>query len=93
MKAAVLETDTHAAWHEDAVATIAGLAHVLPEFTADDLVREMRPAPHPNLPGRAFSAARAHGHITTVGYRTSTTPTRRHGLLRVWAATTKETNK
>lgn len=90
MIAAALETDTHEAWAEDAVATIIGLAHVLPEFDASDLTREMRPAPHPNAPGQAFSKARALGHITAVGYRQSTTPSRKNGVVRVWTRANKE---
>ena len=84
MIAAALEADTQAAWHEDAVATIIGLARVHPTFTAEDLAREMRPAQHPNLPGSAFSAARTAGHITAEGYRTSNTPSRKNGVIRVW---------
>ena len=79
--AAVLE-DTE--WGADALATIIGLAHSLPTFTAQDLTREMRPAPHPNLVGAAFSAARNLGYITAAGYTTSTTPSRHHGVVRVW---------
>ena len=81
MKAAILEDLT---WHEDAVATIIGLAHVHPEFSADDLRREMRPAPHPNHVGAAFVAAKKLGHIEPVSYQTSTAGTRRHGALRTW---------
>ena len=83
MKAAVLEV-SHEAWREDAVATIIGLAHVLDTFTAEDLAREMAPAPHPNSPGQAFAAARNAGHIVAVGYTTSHSKTRKHGVTRVW---------
>ena len=83
MKAATLE-DSHEQWHEDAVATIIGLAHAHDTFTASDLAREMRPAPHSNAPGQAFSAARAAGHITSVGYQPSTTKSRKNGVVRVW---------
>ena len=79
--AAVLEDSS---WGEDALATIIGLAHSLPTFTAQDLTREMRPAPHPNLVGAAFSAARNLGYITAAGYTTSTAPSRHHGVVRVW---------
>lgn len=58
MTAAMVLEDTHEQWREDAVATIIGLAHALETFTAEDLAREMRPAPHPNSPGQAFAAAR-----------------------------------
>jgi len=88
MIAAVLE-DSHEAWLEDAVATIVGLAHVHHTFTADDLAREMRKPPHPNMPGQAFSAARSLGHITTVGYQPSTSKSRKGGVVRVWTRTTE----
>lgn len=87
--AAVLE-DTHESWLEDAVATIIGLAHVLPEFTADDMAREMRKPPHPNLAGIAFTAAKRAGHIEPTGYQTSNTPSRKHGVLRTWKRRTDE---
>ena len=82
-RAAVLE-DTHQQWREDAVATIIGLAHVLDTFTAEDVAREMRPAPHPNSPGQAFAAARNLGHIEAIGYTTSNSKSRKHGVTRVW---------
>lgn len=81
MKAAILEDVD---WHEDAVATIIGMAHYQDEFTADDLRVMMRPAPHPNHVGAAFTAARRLGYIEGAGYTTSTTTTRRHGALRTW---------
>jgi hypothetical protein len=71
-------------WAEDALATIIGLSLALPEFTASDLRRELRPAPHPNNVGQAFSAARSLGYIEATGYQTSTNPTRKHGVLRTW---------
>lgn len=71
-------------WHEDAVSTLVGIAATLPEFTADDLRREMRPAPHGNHVGAAFTAAKAHGYIEPVGYQTSTAPSRHRGVLRTW---------
>ena len=91
MSQAIALTDLD--WAEDAVATIIGLTRAGGQMTADDLRAELHPAPTPAMYGAAFQAARASGHIRVVGYRTSSTPTRRHGLLRVWAATTKETNK
>ena len=84
MIAAALEADTHEAWAEDAAATILGLAHVHPLFTADDLRREMRPAPHDNLYGQAFATARNLGYIEAAGYTTSNSKTRKHGVVRVW---------
>jgi hypothetical protein len=81
VKAAVFEDND---WPADALATIIGLAHAGHTFTADDLRREMRPAPHPNQVGAAFAAARNLGFIEGAGYTTSNTTTRRHGVLRTW---------
>lgn len=83
MIAAALE-DSHESWLEDAVATLIGLAHAQELVTADDLRKHIRPAPHPNLAGIAFSTAKREGHIEPVDYRTSTSKTRRHGALRTW---------
>lgn len=71
-------------WAEDAIATIVGLAQAHAVFTADDLGREMRKPPHPNMTGAAFSAARTQGLIEAAGYTTSNTPSRNHGVIRVW---------
>lgn len=81
--AAVLE-DSHESWSEDAIATIVGLSHAYETFTAEDLARELRKPPHPNLAGAAFSAARKQGLIEAAGYTTSNTPSRHHGVVRVW---------
>lgn len=81
MIAAALEDAT---WSEDAVAAIIGLAHDLPQFTSDDLRKEMRPAPHPNHYGAAFLAAKSAGYIEATGYQTSANKTRRRGSLRTW---------
>jgi hypothetical protein len=76
-------------WSEDAVATIIGLSQAQDTFTADDLAREMRKAPHPNMVGAAFSTARVQGLIETAGYTTSNTPSRHHGVVRVWRRKTE----
>ena len=81
MRAAALE-DTD--WSADAVATIIALSHAQSIVTADDLAREMRKPPHPNAVGAAFSAARSLGFIEAHGYTTSNTPSRHHGVIRVW---------
>lgn len=83
MIAAALE-DSHESWLADAVATIIGLAHVQEFVTADDVRGEMRPAPHANLVGLAFTQAKRSGHIEAVSYRTSTSATRKHGVQRTW---------
>ena len=80
-QAMVLEDST---WAEDAIATIIGLAQAHTVFTADDLAREMRKAPHPNMVGAAFSTARGQGLIEAAGYTTSNTPSRHHGVIRTW---------
>ena len=71
-------------WPADAVATIIALSHSQELVTSDDLRREMRPAPHSNHIGAAFSAARSQGLIEAAGYTTSNTPSRHHGVIRVW---------
>ena len=83
MKAAVFE-DFDSDWSEDAVSTIVALSHSQSLVTADDLAREMRKAPHPNMVGAAFSAARSQGFIEAAGYTTSNTPSRHHGVIRTW---------
>lgn len=83
MQALALE-DSHETWLDDAVATIIGLVQSQELVTADDVRREMRPAPHPNLAGIAFTTAKRAGHIEAVGYQTSTSSTRKHGALRTW---------
>lgn len=86
MIAAALEDTT---WQEDALATIIGLSHAQTQFTADDLRREMRPAPHGGHVGAAFVAARQLGYIEPVGYTTSNAKTRNHGVLRTWTRKTE----
>ena len=73
-----------AEWSHDAVATILALALSQPIVTAEDLMREMRPAPHPNHVGSAFMAAKALDYITPVGYRPSNSKSRRGGVIRTW---------
>lgn len=81
-QAAVL--DDRDDWLEDAVAAIHALALSGLTFSADDLHREMRTPPHSNLPGIAFSKARALKYITTVGYQQSSTKSRKNGVVRLW---------
>lgn len=85
MKAMVLEDND---WAAGALATIIGLSIGQYLFTADDLAREMRRPPHPNMPGQAFAAARNLGYIEAVGYQTSTSKSRKHGVLRTWTRRT-----
>jgi hypothetical protein len=81
---APMALDDHADWPGDALATIIGISHSQEVFSADDLIWELRKPPHPNQVGAAFAAARNLGYIEPVGYRTSTTPSRKHGVLRTW---------
>jgi hypothetical protein len=81
---APMALDDHDDWLEDAVAAIIGIAAAQHLFSADDLSREMRRPPHPNMPGQAFSAARNLGYIEAVGYQTSTNKTRKNGVIRTW---------
>jgi hypothetical protein len=87
MTAAMVLEDS--SWSEDAVATIVALANAHEVFTAEALTKEMRIAPHPNLIGAAFSAARSQGFIEAAGYTTSNTPSRHHGVVRVWRRKTE----
>ena len=84
MTQAMALEDYDADWASDAVATILGLAHSQEIVTAEDLSRELRRPPHPNAVGAAFSAARSKGFIEAHGYTTSSTPSRHHGVIRVW---------
>ncbi|AYN57909.1 hypothetical protein PP640_gp57 [Arthrobacter phage Faja] len=77
-------------WKDDAVEKIISLSHAQLIFSADDLAREMRKPPHPNMVGAAFTAARAAGHIRPIGYQTSTTKSRNGGVIRSWTRCTKK---
>ena len=82
MTAAAVLDDTD--WPGDAIATIVALSHAQSIVTAEDLARELRKPPHPNMVGAAFSAARAQKLIVAAGYTTSNTPSRHHGVIRTW---------
>lgn len=86
MKGAVLEDNN---WIEDAVATIDAISLAHEVFSADDLRREMRPPADKNWPGKALIAARKDGLIQAIGYQTSTSKSRKHGVTRTWARKTK----
>lgn len=76
-------------WAEDALATIIGLSLDKDEFTADDLRREMRPAPHQNAPGLAFGRARNLGYIESINSTVSTSRSRKNGSLKIWRRKTE----
>jgi hypothetical protein len=81
---AAMALDDRIDWNEDALATIVALSNAQSIVTAEDLNREMRKPPHPNMAGAAFTAARSLGFIEAYGYTTSSTPSRHHGVIRTW---------
>ena len=81
MTAAVLEDQS---WHTDALNVIGAFAASGLTFTAEDLTRSIRPAPNPNDVGNVFQSARRAGLITCVGFRESSTPSRKGGVIRIW---------
>jgi len=81
VKAAALEDN---AWPEQALNTIIGLSRMQLTVTADDLTRELRKPPVPNWAGQAFSRAQRLGYIEAIGYQTSTSKSRKNGVLRTW---------
>ena len=71
-------------WSEDAVATILALALSRDVFSADDLRREMREAPHPNMVGTAFMNAHRKGYIIRAGDKPSSVKSRNGGRNGTW---------
>ncbi|WP_336715394.1 hypothetical protein [Arthrobacter sp. USHLN218] len=71
-------------WQSDALEVIESIAYEQWTFSSDDLRDRMRPAPHPNMVGAAFSTARKAGLITPIGYMASRSKSRRLGVVRVW---------
>jgi len=71
-------------WAMDAQIAIARLAITEAQFSADDLRRVLRPAPHPNHVGAAFLACKNAGLIEPINTTTSTSKSRNHGSLKVW---------
>lgn len=71
-------------WHDDAVNMITAYAESGLDFTAEDLRRSIRPAPNPNDYGAAFRAACQTGLIAVTGYKESSEPSRKGGLIRIW---------
>ena len=85
MRAAVLE-ESRAEWFEDARFMIERLAAGNDTFTADSLRKVMRPAPNRYWAGLAFSQAQTAGLIEWVGYRKSTTKSRKGSPVSIWRA-------
>ena len=81
--------DTPEEWSAEALELIQIMADLGMTFTADDLRREMRPAPHPNLVGAVFRTAYQRRWITQYGTALSSTPSRRGGLVRQWVGVGK----
>ena len=77
--------DDTSEWIADAVNMIRAYAASGLSFTAEDIRRSMRTPPHDNNMGAAFRTARTLGLITTVGYKESSEPSRKGGLIRVWS--------
>jgi hypothetical protein len=88
MIAAALEED-RADWFADARLAIMRLAKTEREFTADDLRKILRPAPHQNWPGLAFGAAKQAGLIEPIESTTSKSKSRNHGSLKIWRRRTE----
>jgi len=86
--AAVLE-ESKADWFEDALFMIDQLSKANLTMTADDLRKVMRPAPNRYWAGNAFSQAQSAGLIEWVGYRKSTTKSRKGAPVSVWKRKTE----
>lgn len=82
-QAMVLE-ESKADWFEDARFMIDQLSKAQDRFSADDLRKVMRPAPNRYWAGNAFSQAQAAGLIEWVGYRKSTTKSRKGSPVSIW---------
>lgn len=76
-------------WLADALTIIQIMAELGMIFTSDDLRKNIRPAPHPNLVGAAFRTACGRRWITEYGTALSATPSRRGGLVRQWVGVGK----
>ena len=76
-------------WPESVQAEISRLALLGRTFSADDLRLNFRPAPHGSMVGPAFSAARRAGIIRHTGYKESTTPSRKHSVIKTWRGVTE----
>lgn len=81
----VLE-EVRSEWFEDARFMIERLAEANTQFSADDLRKVMRPAPNNHWAGLAFSQAQTAGLIEWVGYRKSTTKSRKGSPVSIWRA-------
>ena len=71
-------------WMDDAIATILGIAQSQEVLSADDLRRELRPAPHSSMVGTAFKEAHRLGYIERVGDKNSSAKSRNGSMIRTW---------
>ena len=88
MRAMALD-EIKAEWFEDARFMIDQLSKAQDRFSADDLRKVLRPAPNRYWAGLAFSQAQAAGLIEWVGYRKSTTKTRKGAPVSIWRRKTE----
>lgn len=79
------EENTEDSWRRHARAELEVLARTGLTFTAEDLIKVVGAADHPNRVGAAFMSARKAGIIEPTGSVVpSTTPSRHGGVVRVW---------
>lgn len=71
-------------WKDDAQDMLTVWARTGLVFSADDLRKSFRPAPHSSMVGAAFSNAAQAGIIRRAGDKESAAPSRRHSLIRTW---------
>ena len=76
-------------WSSDAQDWLTAWAWSGMRFTSDDMRRAFRPAPHPNMVGKAFQTASRNSLIRAVGYTESSTPSRNRAVIRVWVGNTQ----
>lgn len=84
MTAAMALEEDRAEWFDDARHMIQRLAEAQDTITADDLRKVMRPAPNRHWAGNAFAQAKNTGLIEWVGYRKSTTKSRKGSPVSIW---------
>lgn len=75
-------------WREDAMDVVERLAKQGRRFTADDLRKELRPAPHQNMVGPVFTAAQRRGLISKVANANSRVKSRNGGHQYEWIGNT-----
>lgn len=76
-------------WSTRAARIIRAYAFWGGEFTAEDIEAALGKPPHPSFMGNVFLHPSESRLIVMTGTKRSTTPTRKGGLIRVWAGTEK----